>query len=178
MYETYCYLYNQTSCPSGYSIYQTYYNYSLSVSSSSVMQWDDLCKNIGTMKCNSPADIGTTSNRCSDPYCNGTGYTLNSNNICTKKVYSCSTGSLSGTDCILDNQTSQVSGWSCTPKTYSYGYIDAPSQELTNCTPVSLPACSSSNNGTTYIKKCTAKERVCKTNGYTKLNDSWCYKNN
>ena len=168
-----------TSLDIKYWITKTYYNYSVVLTGVYIHEWDGLCKNGGTYSCNSPGDIGHTySNVCSDPYCNGTGYTLNSNKTCTKKVYSCSTGSLSGTQCVLDNQTSQVSGWSCTPKTYSYGYVDAPSQELTNCTPVSLPACSSSNNGTTYIKKCTAKERVCKTSGYTKLNDSWCYKNN
>lgn len=115
-------------------------------------------------KCNS-CSVGTLSGNLCYQYANYAGTN-----------YSCPSGTLSGSTCVQNNVSSQISGWTCTGNT-GYRFTSSELTNQTSCTTGTAPNCSSSSHsGNNYISGCTGSEWACRTSGFTKVNNSWCYK--
>ena len=62
--------------------------------------------------------------------------------------------------------------WCNDKSTYSFNESSA---SATTCSTTTSFTCDSSKTGSSYVSKCTPASYSC-ASGYTKLNDSWCYK--
>ena len=170
-----CYLYNQSSCGS-WTKHSTTYTYGEQGGWTEYGVKD--CTGGGYSSCTSSTYQQqrwtcsiTSRNNCP------TGYVY-AGTTCKSKTptYSCSSGSLSGSTCYLNGISYKPSGWSCS-NNYSYQFDTSSLTNQTSCSTGNKPSCSStSHSGNNYISACTATEWACKTSGYTKINNSWCYK--
>ena len=136
----------------------TNYSYSFGSASSSTV---DSCT-ANTFACDS-SNYGNTYTSCSTNY----SYSFGSN---TSTATSCSTES--SFTCNSSNYgSSYVSG--CTP---NYGYsFGSSTSTASSCSIGSSFTCNSSNYGSSYVSGCTPAAYSC-SSGYTKINDSYCYK--
>ena len=83
----------------------------------------------------------------------------------------CSTGS--SFTCNSSNKgNSYVS--SCTPN-YNYYWSDS-TTSTSSCSTTGSFSCVSGNQGSSYVSSCTPTAYACSDSGYTKINNSYCYK--
>jgi len=150
------------SCPSGYSIVDTNYTYSFG---SAKPTTSTSCSS-NLISCNSNT-YGQTYRSCS------ANYTYSFGDSTTTTVSSCSSNTFS-----CSASTSGLTYTSCSTN-YSYGFKSSTSS-VNSCTTTSSKKCASASdysNDNSYVSKCTPTEYSC-DNGYTKINDSYCYKIN
>ena len=180
-----------TSCPTGWTrqSYSTNYKYSFGGvydggtvnNSCTVSSWSctsSMYGSVAVATCSGPTyscSSGTYPNTGSYCYTYG-GYT------------GCSSGTASGGKCYKYDQTSCGSGWSSTVSsttyTYSYSPTSSTSSNLTSCSSsTGYSSCSGSYSSSQSSMKnkvnvtCTPSSYTCST-GYTKVNNSYCYKIN
>ena len=94
---------------------------------------------------------------------------------CSSVCY-CSDGTIQSCGCPVSVEctTGTCSKTGCTCSTTYYFGSETTDNNQTSCTDNSI-SCNSGNVGKTNVT-CTASAYGCKSSGYTKINDSWCYK--
>ena len=189
-----CYITGRTSaCPTGWTQTAKTPKYSYSFDKATTSSVNSCSKN--TFTCNS-SNYGSYQVTCSNPsYSCSSGTYPNSGSYCY--IYSsgssyngCSSGTDTGSGCKLSNQSSCPSGWSSSVAsswtTYTYTYSQSSNKQT------GLSSCSNSQQYSTCFgsyssSQSSMKSKVnvtCSTNGYTcpsgytKINNSYCYKLN
>ncbi len=158
----YCYLYNMSSCPSGWASSPGYAcassshtlndsTHKCSFTASPVYSCSKAATANGTatVQCDTAAKYNSPTTQC--------GSNVYASNTCTR-TYTCSTGSPSGANCVQTNQTSCSSGWtqsSVTGYSCSTGQVNG-----SNCVLYEQSSCSSGWTSTANPSTCPTGARL------------------